>query len=179
MATDRLGNEIITGDYNVNYNVFEFTDFPQVKSSVSKSETTESVYVSYINEDNGNRITVRFSTHINNAVEFGDQLDGNFATGNEVLYHLGLKKRTFVPNKKPNIIASQIKRALVQNYEMADITIKEMYDLGVGADLSQYTGKVAKNSNWLILGSKVDELIESRQNRLGQSVQIGKYVYHD
>lgn len=179
MATDRLGNEIIKGDYNVSFNVFSFENHPQVYSSVSKSETTESVYVTYVNEDNNYRITVRFSNHVNNAVEFGDQLDGNFASRDEVLCHLGLKKRTFIPKKKLYIKASQVKKILTSNYEEADLTMSEMYDLGLGADLSKYVGKRTKGGNWVIWGEKVEELIETRQNRLGQSVQIGEYIYHD
>lgn len=179
MATDRLGNEIIKGDYNVSYSVFEFENHPQVYSSVSESETTESVYVTYGNSENGNRITVRFSTHVNNAVEFGDQLDGNFASRDEVLCHLGLKKRTFIPKKRPYIKASQVKRILANNYEEAELTMSEMYDLGLGADLSKFVGKRTKGGNWVICGDRVEELIETRQNRLGQSVQIGDYIYHD
>lgn len=179
MAIDRLGNEIIKGDYNVSYNVFDFPQYPQVYSSVSKSETTESVYVTYSNAENDTKITVRFSNHINNAVEFGDQLNGNFATANEVLCHLGLKRRTFVPRTKLYIKASQVKKTLLSNYEEADLTISEMYNLGKDADISKYIGKRTKGGNWIILGDKVEEMIETRQNRLGQSVQIGDYIYHD
>lgn len=154
MATDRLGNEIIKGDYNVSFDVFEFTDFPQVYNSVSKSETTESVYVRYTNQDNNNTIVVRFSNHVNNAVEFGDQLDGNFATADEVLCHLGLKKRTFVPKTRINIRAHQVKKIYMKDYEEADLTMSEMYALGVGADLSMYVGK------------RTNELLQSKEIKI-------------
>lgn len=179
MATDRFGNTIIKGNYNVPYQVFDFSDYPQVFNSVSKSETTESVYITYSNSENNNRISVRFSTHINNAVEFGDQLDGDFATAYEILYHLGLKKRTFVPKKRLYIRANCIKRKLLNDYDEAELTMTEMYALGVGADITKFIGKRTKGGSWLILGEKVEELIETRKNRLGQLLQVGEYIYHD
>lgn len=175
---DKSGNVIGEGGWNVQYSVMEFEDYPQVTSSVSESKTSESVYVTYTNKDNNRFITVRFSNHENNAVRFGDQLDGFRVTKNEVLAHLGLKKRVFIPKKKFLYIATrQVKKKEVQNYEEADKTMRELYALGVNADISSYMGKIAQGSTYLILGEKVEEHQESRLDALGQLVPIGNWEY--
>lgn len=177
--TDRQGNYIGNGSCHADYTVIDFSGYPQVSSSVSLSETTESVYVTYENKENGKTITARFSYHVNNAVVFGDQLDGFVASKDEILYRLGLKTRTFVPDtflfiNKKCVAKKDIEAGL---YEFAELTIKEMYDLGKGADLSAYTGKIAKDSNWLIEGNRVEEEIKTSTNFLGQRVQLGRYIY--
>jgi hypothetical protein len=176
---DRSGNPIGDGSWNIEPTVFSFEEFPQVESSISLSETTESSYVKYSNKENERSITVRFSHHENNAVKFGDQLDGYFATKDEILAHLGLKKRVFIPETSKSIGAYQVKKANVSQYEVVDKTIQEIYELPIGADLSPYKGKVAKNSNWVIGGDVVIEVPVKRQNAIGQSVQVGKYEYQD
>jgi len=178
--TDRQGNYIGDGSCHVDYTVINFSEYPQISSSVSLSETTESVYVTYRNDENDKKITTRFSYHVNNAVAFGDQLNGFAAGKNEILYHLGLKTRTFIPDtflfiNKRCVAKKDMEAGL---YEFAELTIKEMYDLGKGADLSAYTGKIAKNSNYLILGSKVEEEVKTSTNILGQRVQLGRYIYN-
>jgi len=177
--TDRKGNQIGDGSCHVDYTIIDFSEYPQVSSSVSLSETTESVYVAYENKENGKTITARFSHHVNNAVAFGDQLNGFVASEDEILYRLGLKTRTFVPDTflyidKRKVAKKDIAAGL---YEFAELTIREMYDLGKGADLSAYTGKIAKDSNWLIEGNRVEEEIKTSINFMGQSVQLGRYIY--
>jgi len=49
--------------------------------------------------------------------------------------------------------------------------------MGANADISEYKGKLAKGSNYLILGDTVKELTETRRNILGQEVRMGKYIY--
>ena len=176
---DRSGNIIGDGSWSVESTIFDFNEYPQIQSETSHSETTETVYVTYINKDNNKRITVRFSLHENNAVKFGDQLDGNFASKNEILYHLGLKKRTFIPNTRPYIHTQMVAKKKLGDYEEFDLTIKEIYELGVGADLSNYKGKIAKGSNYLILSDRVELCEEKKRNMLGQEVYIGKYVYNN
>jgi hypothetical protein len=179
LRTDRSGNEIGDGGWNVEPEIMDFKEYPQITSNVNKSQTTESTYVTYTNKDNSKSITVRFSNHENNAVKFGDQLNGYTATANQILYKLGLKTRDFIPEKYLSIWATQVKRKDVGNYEMADKTMPELYALGKDADLSDYKGKVAKNSNWLILGDKVSELDKTTRDAFGNSVRLGKYEYHD
>jgi len=176
---DRLGNPIGDGSYNVDYDILDFSEYPQIYTDVSRSETTETVYVTYINNDNLNRIIVRFSNHTNNAIEFGDQLDGNFASRNEVLYYLGLKKRTFIPNTYLSIDNRHVSKKDIAKgiYEEAELTIKEMYDLGKDADLSNFVGKLAKGSNYLIIGNKVNECIDKYTDRLGIEKIRGKCIY--
>ena len=177
--TDRSGNEIGDGSYHSDHTVVDLKDYPKVRVGVSKSDNTESVYVTYNNEENGKSITVRFSNHENNATKFGNQLDGNKATKDEILYHLGLKDREFIPHKKLSINQRQVAKKDLQNYEEADKTIKELYDLGAGADISKYKGKLAKGSNYLILGDEVVEEVQQRLNAFGTPVSVGKYIYKD
>lgn len=172
MKTDRSGNYIGDGSSHTSYFVHE--DIPY---TVILSDNSESVYVRYYSGDKS--ITVRFSNHENNAVKFGDQLNGRLATKDEILFHLGLKKRTFIPNTYLSISSRMVKKIEVCKYEEAELTIKEMYDLGAGADLSPFKGKLAKGGNRLILGDKVEEVVETRTNVFGQSVQMGEFIYHD
>lgn len=171
---DGKGNEIGNGEFHVNYHIFEF-DNGQIETRVSKSDTTESVYVYYSFKTE--RVTVRFSNHENNATKFGDQLNGMWATRDEVLFHLGLKKRVFIPLVRKNIGSMTVKKVEMKNYEVADLTIQEMYELPVGTDISMFKGKLAKNSNRLIFSDVVSETVETRPDAFGNSVQIGKFIY--
>lgn len=174
---DRKDNLIGDGTYHVEYHVIDLDNYPQVSYTVDKSDTSESVYVRYSNAENGKSITVRFSWHENNAVKFGDQLNGYTASENEILYRLGLKTRTFIPNTFLAIAKRMVKKVEMKNYEEADLTIQEMYALGAGADISAHTGKLAKGSNWLIEGTEITEHEETRTDHFGQKVRIGKYIY--
>ncbi|MDR1847996.1 MAG: hypothetical protein LBR17_07790 [Bacteroidales bacterium] len=181
MATDRLGNEIGDGSYHIEPSIFDFSkEFPQIRTNINYSETTESTYVKYTNDENGKSITLRFSNHENNAVRFGDQLNGFLATADEVLFHLGLRTRKFIPKTYLSISTRQVsKKDLASGkYEFADKTIKELYAMGKGADISKYKGKIAKDSNNLILSDVVNEYEEQRRNAFGEPVTIGKYIYN-
>lgn len=175
--TDRNDNPIGNGDYHVSYVIFDFPEYDFINTSVTFSNTSESVYVRYTNMNNGKSITVRFSTHISNAIEFGDQLNGATATKEEVLYHLGLMKRTFIPESYLSINKRNVGKSEMKNYKEAELTIKEMYALGENADLSRFVGKLAKGSNYLILGSKVEKVYKSGLDRLGRTAYFGKYIY--
>jgi hypothetical protein len=116
---------------------------------------------------------------VNNATKFGDQLDGNTSGANEILYRLGLKGKKFVPRTYLSIDKRAVSKKDMGSgkYEVADKTMQELYALGKDADISAYKGKVAKNSNWLILGDKVDEYEQEGRNVFGQRVSVGDYVY--
>jgi hypothetical protein len=174
---DRKDNVIGDGTYHVEYHVVDLADYPQVDYRVDKSDTSESVYVKYSNAENGKSITARFSWHENNAVRFGDQLNGNIASKDEILFHLGLKTREFIPNTYLMIAKRMVKKSAMKYYEEADLTIQEMYALGAGADISAHTGKLAKGSNWLIEGTEITEHEETRTDHFGNKVRIGKYIY--
>ena len=178
--TDRTGNNIGDGTWNIEPHINDFNEYPQIKTSVSNSRTTESTYVTYLNSENGKSITVRFSNHENNATKFGDQLD-DMASNDEILFRLGLKKREFIPNKFLNIWTRQVsKNDLINNtFEEGDKTIKELYALGKDADLSDYKGKLAKDSNYLILGDKVQEETEKGRDVFGGPTTKGNFVYSD
>jgi hypothetical protein len=173
---DKSGNIIGDGTFHVDYTVYEFPDYPQIKSSVSKSSTTESVYVTYTNTENLESITVRFSWHENNAVKFGDQLHGDFATKNEILYRLKLLKKTHIPIFKKYIQGRPIKKSEIKNYEIADKTIQELYELNVGDDISIYKGKISKNGNYLLTGNKI---YQQEVGRTAKYVPIGTVTIED
>ena len=175
--TDRNDNLIGDGTYHVEHHIIDLENYPQVSYTVSRSNTSETVYVKYFNSENGKEITVRFSWHENNAVKFGDQLNGYTASSDEILYRLGLKTRTFIPNTFLAIAKRMVKKVEMKNYEEADLTIQEMYALGAGADISDHTGKLAKGSNWLIEGTEIVEHEETRTDHFGNKVRIGKYIY--
>ncbi len=177
MKTDRFGNRIGHNSETTTYRVEDFSNFPQISSKVSKSTTTESVYVRYYNSDNGKSITVRFSDHSNNATLFGDQLDWT-ASREEILFHLGLATRTFIPDTHLFIASRQVSKKSLGQYEEAELTINEMYELGAGADLSEYTGKLAKGGNYLIQGTEVKELESTGIDAFGNKRVLGKYVYN-
>jgi len=176
MKTDRFDNMIGSAEFHSAYSVEDFSDYPQIYASVNKSETTESVYVSYYNSDNGERVTVRFSNHMNNATLFGDQLSWD-APIDQILYRLGLATREFFPESKLFINRRQVSIKKLNQYEEASLTIQEMYELGAGADLSEFTGKLAKGSVELILGTSVESFVSKQTNAFGEIVQLGNYVY--
>lgn len=162
------------GSWHVDYNV---CNIDGINVNVTFSNTSESVYVTYYNENNGKKVVVRFSNHECNAVRFGDYLNGNTASMLEIMYHLGLASRVFVPNKILFIHTRKVKKTEVNTYDVAELTISEMYALGAWADISAYRGKLAKGSNYLILGDTVEEVDDAGINALGQKVIRGKYVY--
>lgn len=174
---DRSGNPIGDGSWHTNYDVYEFAEYPQIRTIVDKSKTSESVYVYYINDENNQRATVRFSNHENNAVKLGDQLNGRTASKLEVLYHLGLAERTFIPDTYLFIHIEQRSPKKLHEYQFADKTIQELYAMGEGADISKYKGKIAKDSNYEILSDTVTRETKRGRNKFGQDITYGSYKY--
>ena len=178
MRTDRFGNQMGDGRCHADYSVREFPG-TDIQSRVAFSETTETVYVTYSSAKTAKSVTCRFSWHMNNAVEFGDQLDGNIATDDEILFRLGYKTRAFVPDTRLMIMTQQVAKKRLQDYEEAALTIQEMYALGADADLSAFRGKLAKGSNYLILGDRVECHKVTRVDRLGRTLVMGEFIYSD
>ena len=161
---DADGNMIGDGSIHRPYNIVDFSNYPQIAHSVSKSISTESVYVTYRNEETGDKAVVRFSGHNNNATRFGDQMvgwdnDSPYAKRleNELKYRLGLMDKTL--KYGTHIGTRSVSNADLESgkYEEADITLAELYALPAGTDISQHTGKLAKGSRELILGDVVKE----------------------
>ena len=153
--TDKHDNPIGDGAFHCTYDVIDLASYG-IRSVVSFSDTTESVYVSYINDNNGKRITARFSHHINNAVKFGDQLNGFLATENEILFHLGLMKRTFKPDIILQLGRNTVKAKKIHEYKSCGLTLSELFQLGAGADVSMYTGMLIEGTNEVITSSKIN-----------------------
>lgn len=174
---DQYGSSIGNGTSHVQYHAINTAAFPQVNVTVNTSGTTESVYVTYTNNDNAMSTTVRFSNHMSNAVMFGDQLDGALATDLQILFRIGLASRTFAPSTSVVIETKQIKKAIMSQYEECALTMQELYALGEGADISAHTGKLAKGSNRIIVSTTVVRINNTMINRLGEEVQLGTYTY--
>ena len=153
-TTDKHDNPIGDGAFHCTYNVIDLTSYG-VRNSISFSDTTESVYVSYINDNNSKRITARFSHHINNAVKFGDQLNGFLATEDEILFHLGLMKRIFKPAIILQLGRNTVKAKKINEYKSCGLTLPELFDLGAGADVSMYMGMLIEGTNEVITSSKI------------------------
>lgn len=158
MKKDRYDNVISDGTIHAIYDVHNFAEdgYDFIESSVSLSNTSESVYVKYTNTRNLKSVSVRFSWHASNGVQFGDVL--THTDVNEILYRLGVKGKRIINNTRPFIMTRFLKKKDVAQYEEAPLTIQEMYALGIGADLSSYKGKVAKGGRHLIQGDKVEEI---------------------
>lgn len=166
--TDRDGNPIGDGDWHMNYFVREFPEYPQISSRVDKSVTTESVYVTYTNADNGRSVKVRFSGHRSNAERFGDVLTGSAPRG-EILYRLGLATKEWQPFGYVPIGTISNKQIAEGNYEVADKTRAELERLPKGTDISEYKGKLVPGEpNRIYTGTFV-----------GESQSAGIYIYKD
>ncbi len=163
-VVDRDGNPIGDGSWHKNYKVDEVAlSYPNISYKVDKSASTESVYVTYTNNDpkypeNGKpKVTVRYSIHDSNAVKFGDQLRGEAVERNngELLYRLGLKEREWVP--APSVPTRTVSKKDLENntYEESELTERDIMLLPVGADIAEHKGKLIKGTNELILVDKV------------------------
>lgn len=179
VKTDRSGNFIGDGKFHAEFDVFEFSDFPQVKSKVEKSSTTESVYVHYFNTENEKRVTVRYSNHENNATKFGDQLNGHTTNRQEVLYKLGILSRKFIPNLIPSIPTQQVKKTKLKDFVQSDKTIQELYEMVRNKkSIAKYVGKLTKGQNYLVTGEGV--IIEDKDKDVfGNVIVKGKFEYFD
>ncbi|MDR2594541.1 MAG: hypothetical protein LBC87_07215 [Fibromonadaceae bacterium] len=175
---DKKGNAIGDGKHHIKPIVLQFPNHPEIKSEVGFSQSSESSYVYYTNKNNGKRISVRFSMHENNAVKFGDQLNGYLATEDEILFHLGFKKRTFIPAVELSIAHNQVSLKKLDKYEMLSETLADLFKLGAGADLSNYYGKVTADLK-LITGKRVNSYKKESKNLVGEWVEVGKYIYED
>lgn len=171
--TDRYDNQILTPG-SCYYKVMDLSKYG-VTSSVSESQSSESIYVYY--SYGIERVAVRFSLHMNNAVQFGDQLDGNTATEIEVLHRLGLAKRTFIPLVRKWISKESVSKKVAKTLPECQLTLKELYELPVGTDISMYRGMVVKNTTFRLCADTVQEVAETRINSFGDAVAIGDYKY--
>lgn len=158
MATERYdinGQMIGNGDSHCAYNIEEFPGLP-IKTNVQKSLSSESVYVTYLHMETLKLAKVRFSSHTCNDVEFGAVIDGHSTNvRNEILYKLGLVERRFVPAFSGCITFQNVAKKKMHLYEVADKTIAELSSLPAGTDISEYRGKIAKDSSMVITSSKV------------------------
>ena len=162
-----------------NHAEYYVADFPEtdIKSSVEFSDSSESVYVRYSSKKTGKSVTCRFSWHQSNAERFGDVLNGYWAGMDDILFRLGYKNRKFIPDTQLVIISRKVAKKQLALYEEAPLTIREMYALGEGADLTQYVGKIAKGGNYLILGDKVEKSVINKGQGLSWDRESPWIVY--
>lgn len=165
------------GDWHAEHKVFDYSEYPEISHNVQKSSNTESVYVAYFvnkNQENEGKAVVRFSHHLSNAIKFGDAIDGKSTDAkDEVLYRLGLIGREWKPYVVPMIAHRAVKKSQLANYKIANLTLDEIKKLGIGADISEYKGKIAKNSNQLIEG----DIVFDRNARDGGQRGYYQYIY--
>ena len=164
-----------------NHAEYYVANFPEtdIRSSVEFSDSSESVYVRYSSKKTGKSVTCRFSWHQSNAEIFGDVLNGYWVGTDEILFRLGYKERKFVPDTQVVIVSRKVAKKQLALYEEAPLTIREMYALGEGADLSQYVGKVTKGGNYLILGDKVEKSVIKVRDSLGIERVRGSFIYEN
>lgn len=176
---DRYGSPIGDGTWHADYEVFDLSAYG-IRSAVTLSNTSESVYVSYIKGEglDAKEVEVRYSNHCNGlGFEGYDNgrktmmrgIYGNDDTRKEILALFGYLRCVFVPDKKKFIRGRNVGKKSIGDYEAADVTLDELLALDEGSDISVYTGKIAKGGNWLIEGS----VVETREET------TGKYVYFE
>lgn len=159
---DRAGHTIGGYDDEASYHVENFEGLP-IEHQVQKSLSTESVYVIYWRADidvmERKLVKVRFSWHDSN----DDVIDGNNSSArNEILSRLGFLKKKVIPYMSKKVLNRYVAKKKVKDFEMCELTINEIYELPVGTDISNFTGKLAKDSNILILGNKVENVETGR-----------------
>ena len=161
-------------DFNIDFSIENF-DNKNITHTVVKSNTTESVYVTY--HYNEKEAKVRFSNHSSNALKFGDVLNGFTVTQNEILCELGLMNRVFIPEVRLSVPYIQIKKTKMGNYKECNLSIKEIYALGAGANITEFKGMLCKGSNHLIQGDEIEQHEVIKTNHFGQDVRVGNYKY--
>lgn len=181
--TDRMGNTIGDGSYHVRYDVF---DIPNTHTRVVPSSGTESVYVKYCRDNDElclEPITVRYSNHDNNAVRFGEQIDGRLGRKNaldEVLTRLGkaapkFEKRTF---HHRNPLRSKVTREELEGIDRESIPTYEQMLNGRRFPDEGDVGKVYRSQRGLKKITGFDDWDEERKVFLGYEVPDElKYLY--
>ena len=179
VRTDKEGNYMGDGAFHNQGHIEDMSMYADVEVRLDKINTSESVYVVYTRAVGSEikSIKVRFSNHNNNGVRLGMELDGNLASREEILYHLDYATREFIPQTQLMIASRQVKKVLIPTFEECDKTMRELYAMGKDADLSAYVGKLAKGSNYLIQGTKVEEHFVKRLDAFGNEVFVGHYNY--
>ncbi len=167
---DRDGFQIGDGTWHMPYEVRQFPDYPQIEARVSKASTTESVYVTYTNKNNGASVKVRFSNHMSNNARWGVDLPGFAAENGQILERLGLAEGEWQGNSYVPVRSISKAELAAGNYEVADKTRAELSQLPIGTDISEYKGKLVPDmTNNAIYTS--DKVVEDQYH--------GRRIYRD
>lgn len=152
---DENGHLIGDGSWHHPYHIEEFPGL-NLRITVQKSATTESVYVFYMNRETLEYAKVRFSSHISNDLKYGAVIDGKSPDArNEILFRIGLMTKTFIPRFVNHIHTQYVAKKKLHLYEEADKTIAELTALPAGTDISEYRGKIAKGTTLMITSDKI------------------------
>lgn len=151
---DKFGNPIGDGTYHTRYEVY---DIPGTEVSISPSNTSESVYVTYYGP-NGKKSTSRFSNH------FSNQEDNDFIG---ILADLGMIRSE--PRYEKKLLGQNVKKSKVVEYPSSGMTYTELLNLPED-ELSKYKGKLIVDENgnvknWMFNGG-------SYQNEIGRDYFI-------
>lgn len=138
---DKYGNPIGDGTWHTNYQVY---DIPGTDVSISPSNTSESVYVTYRTPD-GKSSTSRHSTH------FSNQEDKDFI---DILNDLGMIKS--VPRYEKKLWGQNVKKSKVDSYPSSGLTYSQILDLPED-EMKKYKGMLivdenGNKKNWMFNG---------------------------
>lgn len=139
---DKYGNPIGDGTWHTNYQVY---DIPGTDVSISPSNTSESVYVTYRTPD-GKSSTSRHSTH------FSNQEDKDFI---DILNDLGMIKS--VPRYEKKLLGQNVKKSKVDSYPSSGLTYSQILDLPED-EMKKYKGMLivdenGNKKNWMFNGN--------------------------
>lgn len=155
---DINGMAIGDGTYHVHYDIIDFGDLP-ISYRVEEAISSESVYVTYIRDDNHEYAKVRFSNHTCNDIRFGEVIDGRWSDArNLVLVKLGFMRIVKTPRYAKHIAfnSASLKKIKSGAIELLPTTFGDLYDsVNIGDSLDGYVGKaVDKGGKPVVIVSK-------------------------
>ena len=172
--TTMYNDSYLRGDGTV-HNDYIVEKIEGVTSYVTKSNTSESVYVTYCKDDK--RVVVRFSNHTCNSLEWGNVLDGNFATVNEIKFRLEMISRKAILVEKTIIGTQKCKKVDMDKYEELEYTIQDLYKMPIDTDFTPFIGKRCKNSQYVVI-SGIEKYNPFRVDNLGNKhYEVEKFIY--
>jgi len=145
---DKFGNPIGDGTYHSAYEVY---DIPGTEVSISPSNTSESVYVTYYGP-NGKKSTSRFSNH------FSNQEDNDFIG---TLADLGMIRSE--PRYEKKLLGQNVKKSKVAEYPSSGLKYSEILALPED-EMRKYKGMLIVDENgnvknWMFNGGSYQDEI--------------------
>lgn len=138
---DRYGNPIGNGTYHAGYTVY---DIPGTEVSISPSESSESVYVTYRTPD-FRQSTSRFSNHFSNQ-EYKGPI--------EIMSELGMLRSE--PRIEKKLVGRNVKKREIESYPSSGKTYEDLLELPED-EMKKYKGMLivdenGNKKNWMFDG---------------------------